>query len=104
MVARHRGRQGSQWARLKANVYARREPCCRCGQPIDYTLPYRDRVTGEVDLNSKSVDHYPHPYSTHPHLAMDPGNLQAAHLGCNIKAQANLNGATTDLGEPSEDW
>lgn len=103
-MASHRGRQGSTWNRLKANVYATRAPCCRCGQPIDYTLPYRNAVTGDVDPRSKSVDHYPHPLSTHPHLAEDPANLKPAHLGCNIAAQATSTLNDTDLGTPSEHW
>jgi hypothetical protein len=76
-------------------VRARRGPCCRCGQAIDYTLTW-------PDPGSFSVDHYPYPRSTHPHLAEEPGNLWAAHLLCN---QAAGNGSTvTGLGQPSEAW
>lgn len=98
-----RGRSGRRWQRLKADVYARRRPCCRCGQPIDYGLPYRDPDTGTVNPDSKSVDHYPHPLSTHPHLAEDPANLAAAHLRCNTSAGTSTDD-TTDLGTPSEEW
>lgn len=80
------GRSGRRWIRLKAEVYARRGPCCRCGQAINYLLPYIDPLTGSPDPNSKSVDHFPKPLSTHPHLAEDPSNLAAAHLRCNTSA------------------
>lgn len=96
------GRRGGRWERLKAEVYARRAPCCRCGQAIDYTLPYRSELTGRPDPASKSVDHYPHPLSTHPHLAEDPANLAAAHLRCNV-ASSNT-GSKPGLGDTSGMW
>ena len=89
------GRQGRRWTKLKANVKQRRGPCCRCGQPIDYTLDW-------PDPNSFSVDHYPYPLSTHPHLAEDPGNLAPAHLVCNMSA--GNKGVTPGLGHTSEAW
>lgn len=89
------GRRGSRWNRLKAEVKARREPCCRCGQRIDYSLAW-------PDARSFSTDHYPHPLSTHAHLAEDPANLRAAHLMCN--QSAGDSGATLTLGATSRDW
>lgn len=89
------GRRGARWERLKAEVRTRRERCCRCGQPIDYGLTY-------PDPHSFSVDHYPHPLSTHPHLAEDLGNLRAAHLHCN--KHAGDRGATPMAGSTSEAW
>ena len=89
------GRRGSRWTRLKAEVKARREPCIRCGQPIDYSLTY-------PDPHSFSVDHYPHPRITHPHLAEDPSNLHAAHLRCNHSAGDR--GTTPTIGTTSRDW
>lgn len=82
-------------ARLAREVRARHEACCRCSQPIDYGLRY-------PAPESFSVDHYPHPLSTHPWLATDPGNLHAAHLVCNQAARASL--PAPGLGELSEDW
>lgn len=96
-----RGRSGRPWERLKAEVYARRERCCRCGMPIDYALPYIDPETGRPNPQSKSVDHYPYPLSTHPHLAEDPSAVRAAHLLCNMSAGANGDVARV---APSEDW
>jgi 5-methylcytosine-specific restriction endonuclease McrA len=87
--------RGRRWARLRAQVKARRELCCRCQQPIDYALAY-------PDPGSFSVDHYPFPISTHPHLAWDPGNLHAAHLDCNQAAVAKR--PAPGLGNLSEDW
>lgn len=102
MPGKNAGRSGRRWRRLKEDVYARGEDCCRCGQKIDYSLPYLHPTTGRPDPNGKSVDHFPHPLSTHPHLAEDPANLHAAHLGCN--QSANDKPTTPSLGTPSEDW
>lgn len=98
-----KGRSGRPWVRLKADVKARGGACCRCGQPIDYTLPYLNELTGRPDPDSFSVDHFPHPLSTHPHLAEDPSNLAPAHLGCNQSA-SNTTTTTRALGDPSEEW
>lgn len=89
---------GKRWARLKAEVKLRAragEPCCRCGQRIDCTLPWPDPA-------SYSTDHYPYPLSTHPHLAEDPGNLAPAHLDCN--QSAGNKGILPSLGLTSEEW
>lgn len=95
------GRSGRRWNRLKAEVYARRGPCCRCGQPIDYELPYLDAATGLPNPQAKSVDHYPYPRSTHPHLAEDPANLAPAHRRCNLSAG---NRSTAPTGITSRHW
>ena len=91
----HRGRTTRRFKQLKAEVRMRRGLCCRCGQRIDYALEW-------PDPNSFSVDHYPHPLDTHPHLAEDPANLAAAHLGCN--SSAGKKGAAPKLGDSSEAW
>ena len=55
--------------------------CCRlCGDPIDPSLKYPDRM-------AKSIDHII-PLSAGGHDA--PYNVQAAHLGCNISKGAAL--------------
>lgn len=89
------GRSGRRWIRVKAEVRARRGTCCRCGQRIDYTLDY-------PDPQSFSVDHYPHPLDTHPHLAEDPANLAPAHLVCN--QSAGKRGVKPGIGLVSETW
>jgi 5-methylcytosine-specific restriction endonuclease McrA len=92
MVKRPSGRR---WSRLVAEVKARRGPCCRCYQPIDLALPW-------PDPDSFSVDHFPFPLSTHPHLAWEPTNLAPAHLQCNQAAGDRR--PTPGLGQPSESW
>lgn len=94
-AADNAGRRGARWRRLVANVRMRRAKCCRCGQPIDYTLEY-------PDPNSFSVDHFPFPLSTHKHLAEDPANLAAAHLRCN--QTAGNRGEKPGIGAASETW
>lgn len=89
------GRRGRPWRRLVANVRATHGPCCRCGQAIDYSLAHPDPM-------SFSTDHYPHPLSTHPHLAMDPGNLKPAHLVCNQGAGDST--AKPQIGATSRAW
>lgn len=71
------GRTSRRWKRLRANLKRERRPCCLCLKPIDYTLEW-------PDPRSFSVEHVK-PRSTHPHLAEDPTNLDAAHLGCNSR-------------------
>lgn len=100
-MAKNAGRSGRRWRRLAADVYMRGGPCCRCGQPIDYALPYLDEATGQPNPDSKSVDHFPYPRSTHPHLAEDPANLAPAHLRCN---QAAGNRGDVQLGVTSRQW
>lgn len=83
-MSKNRGRSGSRWRRLVRQIRSEQRPlCCRCHQPIDYSIPYRDPDSGNVNPWCFSVDHYPHPLSTHPHLAEDYSNLDAAHLTCN---------------------
>jgi hypothetical protein len=94
-MGKHAGRSGERWRRLKREVRARREPCCRCGQRIDYALLWPDQA-------SFSVDHYPHALSTHPWLAEEPSNLHAAHLLCN--QSAGNGGKALNIGTPSEAW
>jgi 5-methylcytosine-specific restriction endonuclease McrA len=90
-----RGRGGRRWARLSANLKMQRRHCCRCHQPIDYTLRYPDPM-------SFSVDHFPFPLSTHPHLAEDPSNLDAAHLVCN--QAAGNHAVKPTIGTVSRAW
>lgn len=100
-MSKYAGHSTRRWRKLKGEVYSRKAPCCRCGQPIDYSLPYLDELTGKPDPRSKSVDHFPYPKSTHPHLAEDLANLAAAHLGCNWEAS---NKTTKEVGVTSREW
>ena len=58
--------------------------CWWCGQPIDYTIPHSDPVTGHVNPDAFELDHA-YPRSTHPELAEDPSNFRPAHRSCNNK-------------------
>lgn len=89
------GRSGHRWKIIRANIKAQRRPCCRCGQAIDYSISWPDPA-------SFTVDHYPFPLSTHPHLAEDPANLAPAHFRCN--QEAGTKGVQPDLGDSSEAW
>lgn len=72
--------------RIKADMRARRvQPCGRCGQRIDYTLPTIDPDTGTENPGAFSLGHIK-PWSTHPELREDPSNLRPEHLGCNKRA------------------
>lgn len=68
-------RTSRRYRMLAANLKAQRRPCCHCGQPIDYTLDTNDP-------GAFTVEHLK-PISTHPHLAEDPSNFDAAHRSCN---------------------
>lgn len=86
-----RGRSSRRWTEvIVPNVRSRRTPCCRCGQRIDYALKWPDPA-------SFSVDHYPFPLSTHPHLAESMENLASAHLRCN--QSAGNSGVKPGLGD-----
>lgn len=93
-IAKHAGRSTRRFKKLAANQRAKREGCCYCLQPIDYTLPHNHSL-------AFTVAHWL-PVSTHPHLAEDPTNIRgSAHRGCNSTA-----GASVDQPEPtaSFDW
>jgi hypothetical protein len=92
--AKRVGRTGSRWRALVRNLKAQRLPCALCHQTIDYTLDWPDPYCF-------SVDHI-RPVSTHPHLAEDPSNLQAAHLSCNSSRGART--PRPALGVTSRDW
>lgn len=81
--------------RIKAHYRATRpQPCLRCGQPIDY-----DAAPGEP--NAFNLGHIK-PWSQHPELREDPGNLQQEHETCNKAAgdKTTLPG----LGLTSQAW
>lgn len=73
---------------------AQAAPCILCGQPINYALPYSDKmaVTEEHIL----------PWSTHPDLRDEPSNLGPAHSLCNKRK--NDGPASLSLGMTSEEW
>lgn len=88
------GRSSRRFQRLKANLRRQRRPCCICHQPIDYSRRW-------PDPKSFTVEHLK-PMSTHPHLAEDPANLDAAHYSCN-SSRGNRR-PPPPLGQTSRNW
>jgi 5-methylcytosine-specific restriction endonuclease McrA len=60
--------------------------CPVCRQPIDWTRPFRDPLTGAVDPLSKSVDHGEELQDGGSLTDLD--NLWSAHFGCNSRKGA----------------
>lgn len=71
----------------------RRQPCARCGQRIDYTLP-PDHPQAFNAGHIKS-------WRDHPELREDPGNLQPEHGDCGRSAQT---AEGTPRGATSRAW
>jgi len=94
MAAKHAGRSGRRFTRLKAEQRAKQLPCHRCGQPIDYSLQW-------PDPNSYSYEHKI-PLSLAPHLAEDPSNGASSHLRCN--QSAGNRDTKPGLGTTSRQW
>lgn len=95
------GRATRRWRELRETVRRRGHPCWLCGQPIDYTIPYRNPDTGRVNPDTFTVDHKL-ARDTHPELAEDPANLCAAHHRCNLMKGTGQ--APLSLGLQSEAW
>lgn len=94
MSSPNAGRSGRPWARTVANLRNQRRPCCLCGHPIDYDLP-------PEHPESFTVEHIK-PWSKHPELRTDPGNLDAAHRRCNsTKGDGEQ---PLSLGSRSREW
>jgi hypothetical protein len=72
----------------------RRQPCARCGQRIDYTLP-PEHPDAFIAGHIKS-------WIDHPHLRDDPANLQAEHAHCGKSAGADE--GTSSVGVTSRRW
>ena len=63
-------------AKTKATWKAQGKPCAYCGEPIEWAI--KGEAVVDHILNRKK----------HPHLALDPSNLQVVHGGakaCNTK-------------------
>lgn len=68
-------RIGRPYRRLRAWIIANRTTCCRCGRPVDKTLP------GEHEWGP-TLDHL-QPISRGGAL-LDPNNVDIAHRRCNL--------------------
>jgi len=87
-VARHPGRAGEAWRKVRAYVLRNATHCAICGGALDFDAPPRSP-------KSPSVDHLVPISSTSTfspddqrRLALDPTLLQAVHLGCNSRKGA----------------
>lgn len=78
-----RGRSGRPLQRAKARVYEEETHCCRCGQWVDKSLPYKDPVTGKVNIWSKSFEHL-----IELDRGGDPYDGHLAHVHCNTSEGA----------------
>jgi 5-methylcytosine-specific restriction endonuclease McrA len=75
-MTRSLGRTGHRWRVMVAIVKSEESVCWICGQQIHLSLPARHPM-------SYSIDHVI-PLHIAPDLALDRGNLRAAHLRCNV--------------------
>lgn len=113
-----RGRQGSNWKKVKELVRSaaledqltggRKPKCFRCGQDMDMTLPYRwtletggPELAGDVCMDYASAEHKI-PRNLRPDLAEDPGNIGLSHLRCNMAAGDRA--PEPVLGMTSREW
>lgn len=101
-MASNGGRSGHRYRQLRRQVRATQTHCYRCGQPIDWTVPYRDPHTGEVRPDAGTVEHI-QPASKRPDLILDPANLAASHRQCNIGA-SDADIQPHPLGQPTRSW
>lgn len=81
-------------ATQKAYYQGINAPCSIGGHPIDY-------LGAPNEPNSFELDHVL-PRSTHPHLALDPGNTRPACVKCNRSKGAGS--VRPGIGVTSEDW
>lgn len=79
-----RGRSGRPYRRWRAEVLKADIPiCCRCGRPIDKSLPWRHPMAataGHIIPLSRGG------------APLDPRNGQPEHRVCNLRAQAHMPG------------
>ena len=101
MTSSHRlpaghGRSTRRVRRIKADLKAaRRQPCMRCGQSIDYD------TDDPSDPNAFNAGHIK-PLSLFPELGEDPANFQQEHQRCNKAAGNRLD--DPGIGMQSEVW
>ncbi len=82
-MARHPGRDGPAWRRVRAQVLARERVCWICSEPIDFDAPPRSPRSPSVDhvIPLNAMRHLDP--GSQRQLALDPANLHAAHYGHN---------------------
>lgn len=88
-----RGRARREKANADNLKAQRRQPCARCGQPIDYQAEPGDPSGFNAGHIKSWIDY--------PHLRADPSNLQPEHERCN-KSAGKREGL--GLGMTSRQW
>ena len=79
MATNRNGRTRRERANADNLKAARLQPCRRCGQPIDYSLPYDHPEA----FNAGHIK----AWADYPHLREDPSNLQPEHASCGKSAK-----------------
>jgi hypothetical protein len=83
--------------KIKAAMRAeRRQPCMRCGQPIDYDAP-------PEHPDSFNAGHIK-AWALFPELRADPGNFQQEHSSCGKSAGISDGTANDRIGMSSREW
>lgn len=93
------GLSSRRYKKLVAAQRAKREPCCICGEPIDYGLPDNHRLA-YTTAHDIAV-------AVAPWRAEDPTNIKgAAHRACNsYEGTGNHERPPTPpLGDTSYEW
>ena len=90
---------GWSWVQLRnkriAMARSRAEPCCLCGQPIDYTLK-------GIDPWGPTAEHH-NAVKTNGKVVVPLEELGVAHLTCNSRSGGALRGtATSSTRGPSQ--
>ena len=79
-------RNANAYRKLREQLQRRGDSrCYRCGEPVDWSLPAKDPMTGRFNPLSASIEHKI-PVSYRPDLEYDMKNVTVSHLGCNIHA------------------
>jgi 5-methylcytosine-specific restriction endonuclease McrA len=88
LMARHPGRGGAEWNRVRAMVLKGATHCDICDGALDFDAPPRSRWAPSVDhvVSLKAMrDLDP---IAQRRLALDPTNLRPTHYGCNARRGA----------------
>jgi 5-methylcytosine-specific restriction endonuclease McrA len=97
-MTRSLGRTGHRWRVMVAIVKSEESVCWICGQQIHLSLPARHPM-------SYTVDHVI-PLHIAPDLALQRGNLRAAHLRCNVirSNKTRTKGVDSTTPKTSRKW
>ena len=105
-----RGRGGKPFLRAKAECYAHETHCWICGEYVDQSIPYKDPVTGKVNVWSKTFDHTTeldrggHAYAGHLSHWRCNSSKGAKYGNAKRKAQRAAEDAAAEVLETSPDW